>query len=186
MHPAHSIRHAVGSGTRRHIVGVQSSARTAAGSHGEVFDVVFIAPLFIGARNGMLESRGIGGVARNGNADLFQLHDRHAFGNVVRAIAFDLCAGTVGKRLFVDHIHRFRRMIERRFHIGKAVDSRNNIRRVFSKTVQNNPQGIFSDFIRVLSDRNSAFGGGKRFVPREEAEAFRFFGKEHGTEISVP
>lgn len=56
MHSAHRIGHTVRGRAGRHIVGVQGSARAAAGRNREVLNAVFHAPLFIGSCNRVLEA----------------------------------------------------------------------------------------------------------------------------------
>ncbi|MPN46546.1 hypothetical protein SDC9_194135 [bioreactor metagenome] len=90
MHAAHRIGHTVGSGARRHVVWMQRATRAAAAGHGEVLLAVLDAPLLIGARHGMLEARGIRGVAGDGNIHALMPHDGNAFVDVVRAIAANL------------------------------------------------------------------------------------------------
>ena len=104
MHPAHGVRHAVGSGARRHVIGMERSARAAARRNGEVLLAVLHAPLLIRARDGMLEARGVGGVARDGDVHALVTHYRDALGDVVRAIALYLRLIAVGIRLFKDDL----------------------------------------------------------------------------------
>ena len=58
VHTAHGVGHAVGSGASSHVVGVQSTARAAAGGHGEVLLALLDALLLVGAGNRMLETKG--------------------------------------------------------------------------------------------------------------------------------
>ena len=58
VHPAHGIRHAIGSGTSRHVVGMQRAACAAAGSNGEVVHAVLHCPLLVCACNEVLEAGG--------------------------------------------------------------------------------------------------------------------------------
>ena len=58
MHTAHGVGHAVGSGAGRHVVGMQGTARAAAGGHGEVLLALLDALFLVGAGNGMLETKG--------------------------------------------------------------------------------------------------------------------------------
>ena len=92
VHSAHRVGHAVACGACRHVVGVERSARAAAGRNREVLPAVFVAPFFISARNGVLEAGGIGGVAGDGNGNVFKLHNGNAFGNGICAVALYLCA----------------------------------------------------------------------------------------------
>ena len=185
VHSAHRICHAVGRRTRRHVVGVQRSARAAARCDGEVLKADLVAPLLIGARDGMLEARGVGGIARDGDAHLLQLHDRNAFGDVVRAIALDLCAGTVRIGDLVGDGNRLRIGIKHRFAIGEAVDAGDDERRVLAKAVEDDAQRVLTDLIRVHGNGNRALCRREGLVSREEAEAVRLLGKEHLAQIAV-
>ena len=51
VHTAHGVGHAVGSGACSHVIGVQGTAGTTAGSDGEVLLAVLVAPLLVGAGN---------------------------------------------------------------------------------------------------------------------------------------
>ena len=102
VHTAQGVGHTVGSWTSSHVVGVERTARTAARGDGEVLAAVLPAPLLVGARDRMLEARRVRGVARDRDADVLELHDRHAFRNVVRAIAADVRARTLGERRLRD------------------------------------------------------------------------------------
>ena len=58
MHTTHGVGHAVGSGAGCHVVGMQGTARAAAGGHGEVLLALLDALFLVGAGNGMLETKG--------------------------------------------------------------------------------------------------------------------------------
>ena len=59
VHTAHGVGHAVRSGAGGHVVGMEGTAGTTAGSDGEVLGAVLVAPFLIGAGNGMLEAGGV-------------------------------------------------------------------------------------------------------------------------------
>ena len=126
MHSSHRVGHAVGRGTCRHIVGVQSSARAAAGSHGEISFAVVDSPFFVGACNGVLESGGVGGISRDGNVHAFMLHNRNAFPYVVRAVATYFCLFAVGVSDGVYNLKLAREIVVFGLDVGKAVDAGNN------------------------------------------------------------
>ena len=152
---------------------------------GEIFLAVLDSPLFIRASNGMLESRGIGGVARDGNVHVLVSHDGDAFVDVVAAVALDLGAVAVRIRRFLDDIQLARVIIVLGLHIGEAVDPRNDESRVLAETVQNDFKRGLSDLVRRFGDTDGAFRRRERFVPREKTETFGFFGKEHRREVAV-
>ena len=83
MHTAHGVGQTVGSGTGSHVVGMQGTARAAAGSDGEVLLAVLDGPLLVGAGHQVLEAGGVGGVTGDGNLNTLHLHDGNAFQNVV-------------------------------------------------------------------------------------------------------
>ena len=87
----------------------------------------------------MLETRGVGGVARNRNGNVFHLHNGNAFGYVIRAVAFYFCSRSVGESYAVGNFYGFGVRIEFGLAVGKTVYSRNYISRVFAETVQYNP-----------------------------------------------
>ena len=68
---AEGIGQAVGSRASRDVVGMEGTAGAAAGSNREVLDAVLVGPLLVGAGNQVLEADGVGGVAGDGNANLF-------------------------------------------------------------------------------------------------------------------
>ena len=185
MHSAHGVRQTVGRRTCSHVVRVERSARTAAGCNGEVLDAVFDTPLLVGARNGVLEACRVGGVAGDGNAHVFELHDGNAFRNVIRAVAANIRTGTVGECLFGNYLDGFGIRIEFGFDIGETVDSGNDISCVLAETVEYNAKRLYANLVCVQRDLDGAFCGGKGFVAGEEAEAARFFGKEPLAEVAV-
>ena len=135
VHTAHCIRHAVGSGTRSHIVRMQRSARAAARSNGEVFLAIFDRPFLVGTRNRMLETSRIGGVACDGNVHALVAHDRNALVYVVAAIAAHLGAVAVRIFCFGNDIQLACRIIIICFNIRKTVDTGDDLRGVFAKAV---------------------------------------------------
>ena len=104
VHTTHGVGHTVRGRTSSHVIGVQRTAGTTAGSNGEVTYAVLLAPLLVGAGNGVLEAGGVGGVTGDGNANVLQLHDSNALGNVVGAVALNVCTGTLGVSLLVNDL----------------------------------------------------------------------------------
>ena len=133
----------------------------------------------------MLETGGVGGVARNGNGYVFQLHNRNAFGNVICAVAFNFRSRAVGERYAVNYLNRFGIGVETRSAIGKAVNSRNYIRRVLAESVKDNSKGLYAYFVCVFCNLDCAFRRREGFVTCQKAEAIGFFGKEHRAKIAV-
>ena len=185
VHPAHGVGHAVAGRARSHVVGVERSARAAARCNGEVLLAVFVAPLFIGARNGVLEARGVGGVAGDGYRYVFHLHDGDAFGNAVCAVALYLGPAAFGEGDGVGDLYRFGVGVELRPAIGETVDAGDDVGRILAKTVEYYAKGLYAHLVGVFGYLYGTLCGGEGFVPRKEAEAVGVFMQEHGAEIAV-
>ena len=138
VHSAHGVGHAVGGGAGCHVVRVECTAGAAAGGNGEIVPAVFNTPFLVGACNGMLEPGGVGGVTGYGNAYVFKLHNFHAFGNIVGAIALYGSTGTVGEGGFGYHLNGLGDVVKFGFNVGKAVYTGNYVSGVFAKTVEYN------------------------------------------------
>lgn len=159
VHSAHRIGHTVAGRTGSHVVGMKRSARAAAGRDGEVVLAVLDAPFLVGAGDGVLEPRRVGGVAGDRNADVLKLHDGNAFRNVVRAVAVDRRAGTVGESLLLGDLYGLGIGIEFGLAVGEAVDAGDYIRGVLAEAVEYDAERFYSDLVRVESDLYRAFGG---------------------------
>ena len=186
VHTTHSVGHAVRSGTCSHVVRVEGTARAAAGSNGEVLLAVFVAPLLVSACNGVLEAGRVGGVTGYGNVNLFQLHYFHAFHNVVCAVNADTGAvgiGTVND--FLNNLQFAGVIIQLGLDVGKSVDAADNLRGVFTETVEDNLERLFADFIRFLCNADSAFRRGEGFVSCQECKALGFVAQKHCGKIAV-
>ena len=164
---------------------MQGTARSSARCDGEVLHAVLNAPLLVCAGNGMLESGGVGGVTGNRNADVLQLHDRNALGNVVRTVALDCRAGTVRERLGLHDLDRLGVGVELGLAVGETVDAGDDVSRILAKTVQNHAQGLLAHLVRVQCDLDRALCRRKGLVSREEAEALGLLGEKHFAEVAV-
>lgn len=185
MHTTHGVGHAVAGGAGRHVVGMQGTACAAAGSDGEVVDAVLDAPLLVGACDRVLEAGRVGGVAGDGNADVLKLHDSHALGNVVCAVALDVRSRTVGISLLLGDGDGLGVGIELRLAVCEAVDAGDYHRSVLAEAVEDNSQGLGSDLVCVEGYFDSALSGGEALVTCEEAEALCLLGEEHLAEVAV-
>ena len=106
VHTAHGVGHAVRGRTCSHVVGVAGTACSAAGSDREVLNAVLYAPLLVGACDGVLEAGRVGGVAGDGNADILELHDSNALGNIISAVALNVRARALGVCGLGDDLYR--------------------------------------------------------------------------------
>ncbi|CAK7016247.1 MAG: hypothetical protein DELT_03255 [Desulfovibrio sp.] len=113
-------------------------------------------------------------------------HDRHTLVYVIRAVAANLCPVAFRIFGFGNDIELAGGIVIIRLNIGKAVDARNNLRRVLAKAVEDNLQVLLAYLVRRLGDTDCAFRRRKGFVPREEAEASCFFLEQHRREVAVP
>ena len=135
MHSSHRIRHTIGSRACRHVIRMQRTACSTAGSNGEIFLALLDTFLLISTCNGMLESGRVGGVTGNRYIHAFLMHDRNTFGYIIRAVAVNLrtkaCAVGFAENLF----HFSCIIIHLGLDISKSIDSGNNLSGVFSKSV---------------------------------------------------
>ena len=177
VHTAHGVGHAVRGGAGGHVVGMQGTAGAAAGSHGEVLLAGFPAFLLVGARHGVLEAGRVGGVAGDGNVHALVPHDGNALAHIVRAVAANLGALTVGVLGLVDDgqsvifLHVGRQVVILGLHIGEAVDAADDHGGVLAQTVQDDAQGSLANLVGVADDADGAFGGGEGLVAGQEREA---------------
>ena len=185
VHTAHGVGHAVAGGACRHVVGVQGAARAAAGSDGEIVDAVLDAPLLVGACNRMLEAGRVGGVSGDGNSDVLKLHDSHALGNVVCAVALDVGSRAVGISLLLGDGDSLRIGVKLRLAVCEAVYAGDYHSGILAKAVEDNSQGLCSDLVRVEGYFDSALCCGEALMTCEEAEALRLLGEEHLSEVAV-
>ena len=86
----------------------------------------------------MLESRGIGAVARYTCVDFLFYHDSNAFVYVVCAVASDFCAFALTESAFFHDFQLSGRIVVVGFYVGKAVDTADNIGGVFAQAVKDN------------------------------------------------
>ena len=185
VHAAHGVGHAVGSGTGSHIVGMEGTTRAAAGGDGEVLLALLDAFLLIGTGNGMLEAGGVGGVACDGNVDALGVHDGDAFADVIRAVAANIGALTLGVADLSDNRELTGEVIELGLNIGEAVDAGDDLRGVLAQTVENDAQRLLAGLVGVLHDTDGALCGGEGFVTGEEGEALGLLAQQHRAEIAV-
>ena len=92
VHTAHGIGHTIGCRACCHVVGMQSTACTAAGRYGEILPSLLYALLLVGTCYRMLESGWIGGVTRDGNVNAFLPHDSNTLCYIVCSVAVHLCS----------------------------------------------------------------------------------------------
>ncbi len=185
VHTAHGVGHTVAGGAGSHIIGVEGTAGTAARGDREVADAVLVAPLLIGAGDGMLEAGGVGGVTGDGDADILQLHDGHALGDIIRAIATDIGTGALGEGLFLDDRDGLGIGIKGGLDIGEAIDTCNDVSGILAQTVQDDTEGLGAHLVGVQCDLDRTFGSGEGLVAGEETETFGLLGEEHFTEVTV-
>ena len=123
VHTAHGVGHAVRGRAGAHVVRVQGAASAATRSDGEVLLASLDALLLIGASDGVLETRGVGGVTGDRDVDVLVPHDGNALADVVGAVAVNGSAGTIGVGDGLDDLELARVVVELGLHIGEAVDA---------------------------------------------------------------
>ncbi len=153
VHAAQRVGQAVACGACSHVIGMQSTAGTAAGSYGEVLLAVLDGPLLVGAGNQMLEADGVGGVTGDGALHVLHLHDGNAFHNVVSTVALDGCALTLGEGDLLDDSQGLGGDVVLSLNIGEAVDTRNDVSCVLAQAVQDDAQGSCGPCLRCVRCR---------------------------------
>ena len=142
VHTAHGVGQTIGSGACSDVVGVQGTARAAAGSDGEVLLAHLDAFLLVGASDRMLEAGRVGGVAGDGDVDAFLVHDGNALADVVSAVAADVGALALGVADLADDLQLAGVVVELGLDIGEAVDTGDDLGGVLAKAVQDDAQVI--------------------------------------------
>ena len=67
----------------------------------------------------------------------------------------------------------------------ESVDTGNDLSCIFAETVQDNAKRFRTNFVRLLSDTDSAFSCCERLMTGEECEALCLFFQKHLAEIAV-
>ena len=113
------------------------------------------------------------------------VHDSHAFTHVISTKTADSRAFALGIRNFPDDMQLPGLIIKLGLYISKAIDTGNNLGRVFTQAVQDNTKGNLTCLIGVPDNADSPFGSSKRFMPCQEAEALCAVLKQHGSQIAM-
>ncbi len=78
--------------------------------------------LFVDTHHRMLETRGVGGVSRDGNIDLFMMHDSHTFTHIIRAITTDRRSLSCRIGLLSDNLELAGGVIKLGLNVGETID----------------------------------------------------------------
>ena len=164
---------------------MQGAAGTATGSDGEVLLASLEALLLVGARGGVLEACGVGGVTGDGDVDVLVPHDGNALADVVAAVAVNGGAGTIGVGDGLDNLELARVVIELGLHIGEAVDAGDDLGGVLAQAVEDNAQRLLASLVGVQSQLDGALCGSEGLVASQEGEALGVLGKQHCAQVAV-
>ena len=164
---------------------MQRPARAAAAGDGEILFAVLNRPFLVSARDGVLETGGVGGVAGDGDIDILKAHDGNAFGDVVRTVDADCRTLALGVGGLFDDLDLTGVVVHLGLHIGEAVDAADDERGVLAKPVEDDFEGLFADLVRGLGDADRAFGGGEGLVSRKERKALGLLSQKHCGEVAV-
>ena len=185
MHTAQRVGQTVACGACGHVIGVQGTARAAAGSDGEVLLAVLDGPLLVGAGNQMLEADGVGGVAGDGALNVLLLHNGNAFHNVVSAVALNSSALTLGEGDLLDDGQGLGGDIVLGLHIGEAVDTGNDVSCILAQAVQDDAQGGLADLVCGAGDADGTLSSCKGLVACQESEAGGVLAQQTSAQIAV-
>jgi len=112
-------------------------------------------------------------------------HDSYTFANIVSTVAFYFCTRTVRVSDFANYFQLTSEIIKLSLNISKTIDTRDDLSSVFSKTVQDATQWLFTYFVCFCSDFDSTFSSSERFVTCKECETFSFFAKQHSSQVTM-
>ena len=185
MHTSQRIRKAVGSGTCCHIVRMQGTSCTAAGSNGEIFLAGFGSLLFICTCHRMLESGRIGGVTGNGNVHILFPHNGNAFRNTVGSIAVYFGTKSLGIRNSLQFLYLIGIRIILCLHKSETVYTGNDLCRILSKSVQDYAKRFLANLVSLLRNTDSALCSCKRLMSCQEAEAVGLLFQKHFAKIAM-
>ena len=134
----------------------------------------------------MLEARRVRGVTRDGDIDIFVLHDGNAFLDGVSAVALDLCTLRIRAVLdLLDDVELARLEVVVRHDIREAVDAADDLSSILAETVEDDAQRVLADLVGRLSDTDSALSSCEGLVACEECEAASILREEHSAEVAV-
>ena len=72
-----------------------------------------------------------------------------------------------------------------RLHIGKAIDTGNDLGRVLAQSVQDYPQRLLTGLVCVLHNANGPLRRSKGLMAGQERKALRLIPQQHSSQISV-
>ena len=133
----------------------------------------------------MLETGRIGGVTGDGDVHTLPVHDGNAFADIVSAVAQNERPLTLGVCSPAQLFQLASEIIEEGFHIGEPIDPGDNLRRVLAQSVQDNPKGLFANFVGGFGNADGTLRGGKGFMTSQECKTFRLVAQKHSAKISV-
>ena len=133
----------------------------------------------------MLETSRVSRVTCDRYVYTFFPHDSYTFANVVSTITFNFCTRTVRVSDFANNFQFTSKVIELSLNVCKAVNTRDDLSSVFSKTVQDTTQRFFTYFVCFSSDFDSTFSSSERFVTCQESETFSFFAQQHSSKVTM-
>ena len=155
VHTAHGVGHAVRGRAGAHVVRVQGTASAATRSDREVLLASLEALLLVGASDGVLEARGVGGVTGDRDVDVLVPHDGNALADVVGAVAVDGGAGTIGVGDGLDDLELAGGEVIVGLDVGEAVDTADDLGSVLAQAVQDDAQGLFADLVGGTGNADS-------------------------------
>ena len=185
VHTAKCICEAIRSRTCSHVIGMQGTAGTAAGSYGEVLLALFNTLFLVCSCNRMLETGRVCRVTCNGYVYALFVHDSNTFLNVVCSIAVNFSTKTFRIR-FTEYFFYFVLIwVILCLNECESVNTGNNLCCIFSKTVQNNAKRFLTNFVCLLSDTDSTFCCGKGLMSCKETETLCLFFQKHFTKVTM-
>ena len=164
VHTTEGIRHTVGSRTCSHVIRVQSTTCTTAGSNAEVRlageDTLFL----VRTCYRVLETSRVGRVTGDGNVHVLVPEDSYTLTNVVCSVAVHFCTRTVAVCFLANDLQLAGEIVELGLYIGETVDTADDHSSVFAQTVEDATKRVLTNFVRHLGNLDSAFSGSEGLV----------------------
>ena len=120
------------------------------------------------------------------DVDVLVPHDGNALADVVRAVAANGSAGTIGVGDGLDDLELARVVVELGLHVGEAVDAGDDLGGVLAQTVKDNAQRLLCEPCWRSGARPIApSAAAKDSVAGQEGEALGVVGEQHSAQVAV-
>ncbi len=113
------------------------------------------------------------------------VHDGHALADVIGAVTAHIGTLRLGIADLADDVQLAGVVVKLSLHIGEAIDTADDLRRILAQAVQDDPQRLLAGLVCVAHDADSALGSGKGLVASKESEALGLVAQQHRAQVAV-